>query len=75
MFMAIPCYAYLKLKIQGPNGVITVSSNFERSRECEMANIALAEDEIAAVEFIELRKTADLDGVSLSKKSKLTSAF
>ena len=28
MFMAIPNYTYLKLKMLGPNGVITVSSAF-----------------------------------------------
>ena len=27
-FMAIPNYAYLKLKMPGPHGVITVSRNF-----------------------------------------------
>jgi hypothetical protein len=28
-FMAVPHYAYLVLKIPGPNGVITVKGNFE----------------------------------------------
>jgi hypothetical protein len=36
-FMAVPNYTYLKLKLPGPNGVITVSGSFEqayvRSRE------------------------------------------
>jgi hypothetical protein len=30
-FMAVPHYAYLMLKILGPNGVITVKGNFEVS--------------------------------------------
>ena len=30
-FMAVPHYAYLKLKMLGPHGVITVSGNFVRS--------------------------------------------
>jgi hypothetical protein len=34
-FMAIPSYAYLKLKMLGPCGVITVASNFQDAYECE----------------------------------------
>lgn len=42
-FMAIPCDAYLKLKMSGPNGVITVSIGFGRSHEAEQAHMAIAE--------------------------------
>jgi hypothetical protein len=34
-FMAIPNYTYLKLKIPGPKGVITVNSTFERALQCD----------------------------------------
>ena len=34
-FMAVPHYAYLKLKMPGPNGIITVSDNFQRSDNCD----------------------------------------
>jgi hypothetical protein len=34
-FMAIPSYAYFKLKIPGPRGVITVASSFQDHYECE----------------------------------------
>ena len=34
-FMAVLHYAYLKLKMPGPNGVITVSGNFQRSDSCD----------------------------------------
>ena len=30
-FMVVPHYAYLKLKMPGPKGVITVNGNFQRS--------------------------------------------
>ena len=30
-FMAVPNYTYLKLKLPGPNGVITVSGSFEQA--------------------------------------------
>ena len=34
-FMAVPHYAYLKLKMLGPRGVITVSGSFVRSDRCD----------------------------------------
>src|SRR5664279_4210794 len=37
-FMARTCYAYLKLKIPGPNGVITVSGDLDKVIECEKGN-------------------------------------
>jgi hypothetical protein len=33
--MAVPHYAYLKLKMPGPKGVITVNGNFQRSDSCD----------------------------------------
>ena len=41
-FNAVPHYAYLKLKIPGPCGVITVSGNTERSLHAEEYVAALA---------------------------------
>src|SRR3954463_9078002 len=35
LFMAMPHYAYLKLKMPGPRGVITVSGSFIRSHRCD----------------------------------------
>ena len=34
-FMVIPNYTYLKLKMPGPNGVITVSSAFSHAFVCD----------------------------------------
>jgi hypothetical protein len=34
-FMAIPSYGYLKLKIPGPAGVITVEAKTQRALDCE----------------------------------------
>ena len=34
-FMAVPHYAYLKLKMPGPHGVITISGSFVRSDRCD----------------------------------------
>ncbi|XP_020164675.1 uncharacterized protein [Aegilops tauschii subsp. strangulata] len=33
-FMARSCYMYLKLKMHGPKGVITITSNRQRAEEC-----------------------------------------
>ena len=33
--MAVPHYAYLKLKMPGPKGVITISGSFIRSDRCD----------------------------------------
>jgi len=41
--MAIPNYTYLKLKMPGPNGVITFSSSFEHAYECDVECIEYGE--------------------------------
>ena len=41
-FNAIPHYAYLKLKMPGPHGVITVNGNIEHSLRAEEYETALA---------------------------------
>ena len=35
-FMAVPNYTYLKLKIPGLGGVITIGTSFQRAYECEV---------------------------------------
>jgi hypothetical protein len=48
-FMAVPNYTYLKLKMSGPNGVITVGSTYRHTYECDVECVeyveALAESE------------------------------
>jgi hypothetical protein len=34
--MAIPSYTYLKLKMSGPNGVITVHTTYQHAYECDV---------------------------------------
>ena len=41
-FNAVPHYAYLKLKMPGPRGVITINGNTERSLRMEEHTAALA---------------------------------
>jgi hypothetical protein len=49
-FMAVPHYAYLKMKLPGPKGVITVSGCFKKSMECARASSQLAEALVIAEE-------------------------
>jgi hypothetical protein len=42
-FMAVPNYTYLKLKMPGPNGVITVGSTYRHAYECDMEYVEYAE--------------------------------
>ena len=42
-FMAIPNYTYLKLKMLGPKGVITVSSSYEHAYECDVECVEYGE--------------------------------
>ncbi|XP_066360925.1 uncharacterized protein [Miscanthus floridulus] len=53
-FMAVPNYTYLKLKMLGPQGVITVGTSFQRAYECEVeccehAATIVASTELAAI--------------------------
>ena len=34
--MVVPNYTYLKLKMLGPHGVITIGTSFQRAYECEV---------------------------------------
>jgi hypothetical protein len=57
--MAVPNYTYLKLKMSGPNGVITIGPSYEHAYECDMECIEHGE---AVLESATL--AANLDGVA-----------
>jgi hypothetical protein len=42
-FMAVPNYTYLKLKMLGPNGVITIGSTYRHAYECDVECVEYAE--------------------------------
>ena len=52
--MAIPNYTYLKLKMLGPNGVITVSSAFSHAFTCDREHFELATAVITSSELPQL---------------------
>jgi hypothetical protein len=49
-FMAVLHYAYLKMKLPGPRGVITIAGCYKRSIECARASSKLAEALVIAEE-------------------------
>jgi hypothetical protein len=63
-FMAVPNYTYLKMKMPGPKGVITVGSSIEHAFDCDVECVehakALALDE-ALVASMEKLVNEDLD--------------
>ena len=65
-FMAISNYTYLKLKMPGPKGVITVGSSFEHAYECDVECVehaeAQAEDEALAA-TLDKMASEDLDSM------------
>jgi hypothetical protein len=59
-FMAVPHYAYLKMKLPGPKGVITVSGCFKKSLEYARASSQLAEVLVIAEEKRQLLHRVEL---------------
>jgi hypothetical protein len=61
-FMAIPNYTYLKLKMPGPKGAITVGPTYRHAYECNMECVeyaeALAESEALIADLDCLSKEA-----------------
>jgi hypothetical protein len=57
-FMAVSNYTYLKLKMSGPKGVITVGPSYEHAYECDVECVEHGE---AVLESATL--AADLDGL------------
>ena len=56
--MAVPNYTYLKLKMPGPRGVITVGTSFQNAYECEVECCGHAAAVVASRELATLREEA-----------------
>ena len=54
--MAVPNYTYLKLKMPGPHGAITIGTSFQRAYECEVKCCGHASAVIASEELATLRE-------------------
>ena len=66
--MAVPNYTYLKLKMPGPHGVITVSTSFQRAYECEVECCGHATAIIASGELTALKEEV-IEEATDAKKS------
>ena len=73
--MAVPHYAYLKLKILGPQGVFTVNSNFQRSNDCDLQFSKLSESFGMQEELAELRESMDFNDLPDEPKNAPGLAF
>ena len=67
-FMAVPNYTYLKLKMPGPRGIITIGTSFQRAYECEVECCGHASAVIASEELVTLREEVS-EGTPDAKKS------
>ncbi|XP_066392788.1 uncharacterized protein [Miscanthus floridulus] len=50
--MVVPNYTYLKLKMSGPNSVITIESTYEHAYDCDVECIQYAEALVEAETLI-----------------------
>ena len=71
--MVVPNYTYLKLKMLGPHGVITIDTSFQRAYECEVeccdhASAVVATKELATLREEVAEKTPDVKATTGSFK-------
>ena len=65
--MAIPNYTYLKLKMPGPNGIITVSSAFSHAFACDHEHYELATAVVNSSKLLRLRESSTLAVLDCNK--------
>ena len=73
--MARPCYVYLKLKMPGPKGVITITGNRKKAEQCFQKGSKIVDTQITVIELQEYQKTADPSDLLRAKKPATESAF
>ena len=69
--MARPCYAYLKMKMPGHNGTITVHGDVDYAIECEKGNTVFAESVMATERLEQLKLKVDPNDMTIVKKPTL----
>jgi hypothetical protein len=68
-FMAVPNYTYLKLKIPGPRGIITVGSTYQRAYECDAECFQFAEATVRSARLHAEPRSEDQDVPESSKRA------
>jgi hypothetical protein len=66
-FMAITNYTYLKLKMLGPHGVITIGTSFHCVYECDLeccklAAVTITSEELTATRVVTVEEASDASG-------------
>jgi hypothetical protein len=56
MFMAIPHYAFLVLKMPGLHGVISIRGDIKRAFDCDRESCETADRLLASIELQELKQ-------------------
>ncbi|XP_066308419.1 uncharacterized protein [Miscanthus floridulus] len=69
-FMVIPNYTYLKLKIPGPSGVITIGTSFQRAYECEVECCGHAAAIVASGELAASKKEVTKEAPDTKKSTQ-----
>ena len=70
--IAIPNYTYLKLKMPGPNGVITVGRNFSHAYTCDREHYELATAVVKSTELPELGNSETLAVLNCNRPTSLS---
>jgi hypothetical protein len=68
-FMTVPNYMYLKLKIPGPKGIITVGPTYQRTYECDVECFQFAEATIRSERLHAEPRSEDQDVPESSKRA------
>ena len=67
--MAVPNYTYLKLKMPGPHGIITIGTSFQRAYECEVECCSHATAIVASGELTALKEEVTEEAPSAKKST------
>ena len=67
--MGVPNYTYLKLKMPGPHGVITVNTSFQRAYECEVECCGHATAIVASGELAALKENVAEEALDVKKST------
>jgi hypothetical protein len=74
-FMVVPHYGYLKMKLPGPRGVITVSGSLKKSLACAKEGSQLAEALVIAEEKRQLLHRMELTEQDVLARQSLVEQF
>ena len=73
--MAVPHYAYLKLKIPGPKGTITINGSFTRSDNCDRDFSKISETFGMQEELAQLKEQTDHTLLPVAQKTSPDLSF